>query len=55
MKRMSRPKRAAVKDIDIENRRMVNEAKQEHEANGESSENFRFLVVGRGLKKFKCT
>lgn len=34
-----------------ENRRMVNEAKQEHEANGESSENFRFLVVGRGLKK----
>jgi len=35
-----------------ENRRMVEEAKREHEVNtGESAENHRFLVVGRGQRK----
>ena len=35
-----------------ENRKLVEEAKREHEVNnGESAENYRFLVVGRGQKK----
>jgi len=35
-----------------ENRRMVEEAKREHEINnGESAENYRFQVVGRGQRK----
>jgi len=35
-----------------ENRKLVEEAKREHEVNnGESAENYRFLVVGRGQRK----
>ena len=34
-----------------ENKSMIEEAKREYSANGEQTENYRFLVVGRGQKK----